>query len=79
MPAVKKCIKCKEGEKSTLFVTPGGEEKKGQTLVYFDENQVKHIHDSQINYTVYQCSNGHKFTKKNVGKCPSCDWVGGRS
>ena len=80
MPTVTKCETCaKEGKKSTLFVTAGGTEKRGQTLVYYDEEEVKHIHDSQVNYTVYQCSNKHKFTKKNVGKCPSCDWTGADS
>ncbi len=75
---ITRCKTCeKEGTKSILYVSPGGDEK-GPAQLFYDEDGKKHVHDPTVYYTVYHCSKGHQFTTKSVGKCPSCEWVGGK-
>jgi len=41
---------------------------------YYDEDGKYHSHDSNVNATEYNCSQGHKWSESHIGICPSCDF-----
>lgn len=70
-----KCQTCKEqGLISKVFEGPVMETLMG-FLPWWDENGVRHYHDSNRRTQHYWCSHSHQWdVKLPYPKCPSCDW-----
>lgn len=67
-----KCPICqKEGKKSCVY-----EGITTSTCIYcqpyYDEEGKYHVHDLNNHTTSYNCSNGHSWTKRRRGWCPTC-------
>lgn len=41
---------------------------------FYDEDGKSHYHDAEVYHSSYSCSNGHKFTKKRMTECESCNY-----
>lgn len=69
-----KCPVCEEaGKRSRVF--PHGSMKTAMYCQpYYDEEGAYHHHDGNIVTSSYSCSEGHKWSTKNQGRCPNCDF-----
>ncbi len=76
MTELRKCPQCARVGKTSRLNLKDGDSKLGVVEVYFDEEEVKHVHDTSVIQTIYTCTNGHVTLISNVGHCPSCKWVG---
>lgn len=69
-----KCPHCVEKNlKSSIQKADAGHTTALSCPPYYDEEGKYHYHDSNVETSNYQCSNGHRFTKKRTGSC-WCGW-----
>lgn len=74
-----KCEKCVEaGKKSRVNSHGGSRTLMGGGGPYYDEDGEYHHHDPNTITRSYSCTNGHRWSTKGKGTCPTdgCDYGG---